>query len=229
MNFSHVDDRLTVKEVKAAKRVFNWLFVELGIRENNFHIGTGRGGNNLQLVTLMSFTHTLVKRPIDIRVDDKRVAWSAEWLINTPRKQIRTRLDEVFEIIDEQHKYLAAALTELTKPNMTAAPTAEHRQHFPQLIQVLESKNYHLNPSLTMVEQLVLSCVMCHEMSLRLDKKDTSLVASVGKALQEFPDEIVLFSVRKYVQIERLINFNIDEHPDWDKMLSHISKVADAA
>lgn len=227
MNFAHVDGRLTVQEVKTAKEKFNALLVELGVREDNYHVGTGLGGNNLQLVTLMGFTHTLVKRPIDIRVDDKRVAWGAEWIITSSRKQIRARLDEVFETIDEQHKYLGAVLTDLTKPNTVATPTDTHRQRFPQLIRALESKNYQLNPSLTMVEKLVLACVMCHELSLRLDKNDTSLVSPVGKALSDFPYEIILLSVRRYVQIDRLVKHDLDEHPDWTKTLTRINKVAD--
>lgn len=227
MKFSHVDGRLTVQELRSAKDKFTWLLTELGVREDNYYVGTGLGGNNLQLVTLMGFTHTLVKRPIDIRVDGKRIAWGAEWLISATKKQVRARLDQVFKTIDEQHKYLAAALTDLTRANTTTAPSAEHRQRFPQLVQALENKNYRLNPALTMVEQLVLACVMCHELSLRLDKNDRSLVASVGKALYDFPYEIILVSVRRYVGLERLVHHDLDEHPDWTKTLSNINKVVD--
>jgi hypothetical protein len=49
MRFIHVDDRLTVQEVRIAKEKFNGLLVELGVRETNYHVGTGLGGNNLQL------------------------------------------------------------------------------------------------------------------------------------------------------------------------------------
>jgi hypothetical protein len=225
MNFAHVDSRLTFQKVRLAQEKFDWLLVELGVREDNSHVGTGLGGNNLQLVTLMGFAHNLVKRPIDVRVDDKRMTWGVDWFLSASKKQVRARLDQVFETIDEQHKYLAAALTDLTKPNMMAIPTAEHKQRFPQLIKALESKNYRLNPALTMVEQLVLACVMCHELSLRLDKGDTSLVSSVGKALYDFPYEIILLSVRKYVGIERLIRFDLDEYPAWAKTLDSINRI----
>jgi len=63
-------------------------------------------------------------------------------------------------------------------------------------------------------------------LSAHLDRGDTSLVQPMGAALDSFPMEIILMSVRKYVQIDRLVRFDLDEDPVFSKMLYRINKVA---
>jgi hypothetical protein len=227
MKFSHIDARLTPQEVEAAKYRFNWLLTELGLRESNYHVGTGLGGNNFQLMVLLSFKHTLVKRNVDIQVDDKRVAWSADWLINTPKRTIRSKLDETFYLIAEKHKYLAIALAEVADSFSMKDTVRKYPEQFPQLLRAISNKDYSFDKDMPYTDQLIVACIMCQELSARLDAGDRSTVQSTGSALNDFPTEIILLSVRRHIQIERLVRHNLDEDPVFMKTLMRVNKVVD--
>jgi hypothetical protein len=227
MKFSHIDARLTPFEVEAGKARFNWLLTELGLREGNYHVGTGLGGNNFQLLVLLSFKHTLVKRNVDIQADNNRIAWSADWLINTPRRDIRAKLDEVFYLIAEKHKYLAIALAEVAKSDSMKDIVKKYPEQFPQLLRAISNKGYQFDKDLPYTDQLIIACIMCQELSARLDAGDRSTIQSTGSALNDFPTEIILMSVRRHIQIERLVKHNLDEDPVFMKTLKKVTKVVD--
>jgi hypothetical protein len=44
--------------------------------------------------------------------------------------------------------------------------------------------------------------------------------------LQKVAYENVLVAVRSQIQIDRLVRFNLDEHPDWEPVLNKINKKA---
>lgn len=227
MKFSHIDARLTPQEVEMAKARFAWLLTELGLRESNYHVGTGLGGNNFQLLVLLSFQHTLVKRNVDIRVDDRRIAWGAEWLINSPKRTIRAKLDESFYLIAEKNKYLAVALADMANTSSMKETVKKYPEQFPQLIRAFSNKDYHFDKGMTYTDQLIVACVLCQELSARLDAGDRSTVQSTGSALADFPAEIILMSVRRYVQIERLVKHNLDEDPVFYKAIRKVNDVVD--
>jgi len=45
--------------------------------------------------------------------------------------------------------------------------------------------------------------------------------------LQKASYENVLVAVRSQIQIDRLVRFNLDEHPDWEQVLNKINKQVD--
>ena len=49
-------------------------------------------------------------------------------------------------------------------------------------------------------------------------------IKHVGKFLQKANYENVLVAVRSQITIDRLVKFNLDEHPDWEQVLTKINK-----
>lgn len=81
-------------------------------------------------------------------------------------------------------------------------------------------------------KRLVASMITCARLAAQLDKVENvkelpPSVRYVGKFLQKVSHENVLVAVRSQVQIERLVKFNLDEHPDWAQVLSRINKEVD--
>ena len=60
MNFDRVSGTIKDNDRKLAQQRFQGVTLELGVREDNYHVGTGLGGNNAQLFALMSLSHHLV-------------------------------------------------------------------------------------------------------------------------------------------------------------------------
>lgn len=228
MDFSNVDGKLTVMEHKAARARFDWLLTELGIRDTNEHVGTGLGGNNFQLLVLMCFEHRLVHdKKITIQVEKDHIKWGAPWLTDTKKKEIRWYLNEIFPAIKEKKKYLAVAMEALSGSGMLRDKIIQHSEQFPRLVRALEGKTYRFQRGLSGIDQLILAFVMCQELSDHLDQDDTSLVQPIGAALADFPMEVILLSVRRFVGIERLVKWNLDEDPVFGKMLTRINRVVD--
>jgi hypothetical protein len=227
MKFNHVDGRLTVLEAAQADGKFQRLTLELGLREDNYHVGSGLGGNNFQLLTLMALDHNLVKRPISVQVDGTRMAWSGSWLNETPMKSLRAQLDRAFPTIEEHFKYQAVALNDLSKTNSMRDTVVKYPDQFPHLMLALHGKGYRLRPGSSYIEQYIMACIMCQELSSQLDQGDRSLIQPMGHAMADFPMEIVLLSVRKYVTLERLVQHNLDEDAVFGKVLSRINKAVD--
>lgn len=81
-------------------------------------------------------------------------------------------------------------------------------------------------------KQIVACMITCARLASQLDEvKDIknlpSSINHVGKFLANVTYENVLVAVRSQVQIDRLVRFNLDEHPDWSIVLSRINKEVD--
>jgi hypothetical protein len=110
-------------------------------------------------------------------------------------------------------------------------------EHYMELLPMVENiylgkditEQYHkLNPS----KQNVACMIACARLATHLDQvqeiKDLPpSIKFIGKFLNSVSHENVLVAVRSQVQIERLVKFNLDEHPDWAAVLSRINKEVD--
>jgi hypothetical protein len=81
-------------------------------------------------------------------------------------------------------------------------------------------------------KQIVACMITCARLAAQLDEvKDIKnlppSINYVGKFLADVTYENVLVAVRSQVQIDRLVRFNLDEHPDWSIVLSRINKEVD--
>lgn len=85
-------------------------------------------------------------------------------------------------------------------------------------------KEYNgLNPT----KQLVACMITCNRLALQLDgaKKGSppdSLV-HVGKFLQNVSLENILVAVRSNIQLDRIVKWNLDDHADWQPLLSKVN------
>lgn len=213
--------------VKDAQRNFSRLLVELGVRKNNEYIGSGLGGNNFQLICLFGMAQELSPQSdLSIKFSSKEntMYWGADWLCRASKIELRKELDKVFLSVKEGHKYWALIMEALSESGNLRSTVAQYQDQFPELMACLSGKTYKFQAWLGPLSQLILAYVMCQELAADLDKNDTSKVHTVGSALYDLPAEIILLSVRKYIQIDRLVKHNLDEDPIFCKVLTKVNK-----
>lgn len=199
MRFDSIAGSIGEARVKTARQRWQSLTLELGVREDNEHVGSGLGGNNAQLLTLLTYRHRLTNtNKMTIDPVDGWVRWGEGWLMGNGKKVLRQELDTILPV-----------------PKTATVD------------EVQCGKWFSLGPQLNNLHTLLFACKMCSDLASELDKGIESNVKPVGLALRSFPPEMILFSVRRYIQIERLVRHNLDEHPAWSKTLSNINKAVD--
>jgi hypothetical protein len=113
---------------------------------------------------------------------------------------------------------------------------SNYYEHYQQLLPMIEdifhgkdvaSRYAPLEPT----KKLVACMITCARLATQLDQSDPSemlpSVSYVGRFLQKVSYENVLVAVRSQIQIDRLVKFSLDEHPDWEDVLSQINKKVD--
>lgn len=114
---------------------------------------------------------------------------------------------------------------------------SNYYEHYQQLLPMIEDiykgKNVisRYNP-LEPTKKLVACMITCARLATQLDKAKTEedlpeSVKYVGRFLNEVSNEYVLVAVRSQIQINRLVKFNLDEHPDWENVLNKINRQVD--
>ncbi len=112
---------------------------------------------------------------------------------------------------------------------------SNYYEHYMELLPMVEdiyngkdvyAKYHNLEPT----KKIVSCMIACARLAAQLDQVENELPPSVkhmGKFLNKVSHENVLVAVRSQVQIERLVKFNLDEHPDWAQVLGRINKEVD--
>jgi hypothetical protein len=229
MKFDHIDQSIQYGKVKRAKYIYNRLALELGVREDNYHVGTGMGGNNVQLFTLLNIQNELVNdHDITIEVKDDKVLWGSRWFTNAKFIDIRHELNIKFPLIKEKHKYPAIAIEVITfYPDAMREGFLKNKKHYPKLAEALAGKPFSFDPNLTSWEMMMAACVLCAELASDLDKNIHKRITPIALALDNFPMEVNLVAIRRFIQIDRLVKHNLDEHSDFSKILTTINKTVD--
>lgn len=113
---------------------------------------------------------------------------------------------------------------------------SNYYEHYQQLLPMIEdiyqgrdvSNKYNV---LEPTKKLVACMITCARLAAQLDQvadgEMPNSVRHVGKFLQKVSYENVLVAVRSQIQIDRLVKFNLDEHPDWEQVLNKINKQVD--
>jgi hypothetical protein len=113
---------------------------------------------------------------------------------------------------------------------------SNYYEHYQQLLPMVEdiyhgkdvSKRYE---AMEPTKKLVACMITCARLATQLDQskgKDIpESVGNVGKFLQKVSSENVLVTVRSQVRIDRIIDYNLDEHPDWESIMAKINKQVD--
>jgi hypothetical protein len=113
---------------------------------------------------------------------------------------------------------------------------SSYYEHYQQLLPMIDdiyqgkdviSRYAPLEPT----KKLVACMITCARLATQLDQADENepppSVKFVGRFLQRVSYENVLVAVRSQIQIDRLVRFNLDEHPDWEEVLNKINKQVD--
>lgn len=110
---------------------------------------------------------------------------------------------------------------------------SNYYEHYQQLLPMIEdiyagkdvSARYSV---LEPTKKLVACMITCARLATQLDQapegEPPPAVKHVGKFLQKVTYENVLVAVRSQIQIDRLVKFNLDEHPEWEQVLNKINK-----
>jgi hypothetical protein len=113
---------------------------------------------------------------------------------------------------------------------------SNYYEHYQQLLPMIEdvyqgrdvSSRYN---ALEPTKKLVACMITCARLATQLDQANENeppqSIKHVGKFLQKVSYENVLVAVRSQIQIDRLVKFNLDEHPDWEHVLNKINKQVD--
>lgn len=211
MKFNTIEDN--VYSVEIIQHKMNQLYVELGVRDDNEHVGTGLGGNNFQLLCLLSIKHTLCHQRKPMILKDGVIYWDALWLLTADLLMIRYELSRFFLELDEKYKYQGLIALSLPKSKDLGIQVDKYSDQFPNLF-----SNY---------SQLGRAYTICNELAKGLDSGDDSLIQSVGAELLNFEPEVILMSIRIYIQIDRLVCHNLDEAPVFAQCLNKVQNLVD--
>jgi hypothetical protein len=197
MKFSgNFPSNISIEKYHQANSKLTELLLELGVREDNQHVGSGLGGNNYQLFSLLGIEHTLGHLHTGMIVShDAGIFWDAETIEFSSRVDMRKKVDTMFPLIEERYPEAVA----FAKDWSTHAPIREQIQ-------------------------LIDAMTICKELAVRLDKGDTSFINDAWKYLRRHSPEVILVAVRKQITLERIVNHNLDEHPVFGKLLTTINK-----
>ncbi len=112
---------------------------------------------------------------------------------------------------------------------------SNYYEHYQQLLPMIEDifKGKDIidrYESLEPTKRLVACMITCSRLATQLDSsKESSALQSVkyvGKFLQKVEHENALISIRSSIQLERIINHALDEHPDWSPIVNQLNSQA---
>lgn len=227
MKFDYISPRVPGDLPSICQEKFDKLLLEMGCRKDNQHIGSGMGGNPGQLMILMDMRHILGGDLYDsIRLDPNNleVIWGYRWFQDKSIRTIRQELNAKFAAVAKANyaKRAAALADAISSPNIRGV-ILNNEEVFPDVWQALLG-----NPAvekMSVLDQTLLAYAECQALAFDLDRNVTHNVDNVGKTLSKLCPEAVLLAVRSQIQIERLVKFNLDEHPIWGELLNKINKV----
>lgn len=113
---------------------------------------------------------------------------------------------------------------------------SNYYEHYQQLLPLIEdvyqgkdvSNRYNvLEPTKKLVACMITCARLANQLDQISDNTPPDSARHVGKFLQKVSYENVLVAVRSQIQIDRLVKFNLDEHPEWEHVLNKINKQVD--
>lgn len=232
MKFDVIDPSFTQDEVNLASRILAKIMVELGILENNEHVGSGLGGNNHQLLVFMTMKHHLVSSDKDIVIMYNTVYWSIEFLISNKIRSIRSIIDNAFKLVFDENKLVALALHTVANNPTLVLPVVENT--LPEIVifyynEFLSGRALDLS-NLSYSNQFMISLLLCAKLSYFLDNAIVAgnYIKVAGQSLETVEPEIFLLVVRKAIKLDRLIKYNLDENIYWKHTLIKVCRILDA-
>lgn len=223
MEFQYIDDDLSYSQVESLKGKLRYLSIDLGINETNTYCCSGLGGNNFLLLMLMSMDIDLISSTDSIKFFNGQISFGADWFENSSIIDIRKELDKVSKSFLESQKYISILLESIVNSNSLIETIKKYGNEFPTILSCLDNKNYKFDSDkMSEFDKLVVAFTLCQELSIDLDNNNLSKIDLISSALLDFNTAIILLSVRRYIGLSRIIKFNLDERPIFNKLLTKV-------
>lgn len=198
------------------------LALELSIRKDNQHVGSGLGGNNFQMLSLLGMDHHLSTDPNEsIRAKDNCFIWGSKFLLNNSIYNIRKELDKAFVNLKEHNKLTALML--MSPANIHETYLA-YEDNFPILKDIFSGKRSGDFKDYSPTQQIIIAFIMCAKYAFELDNNIQTATKTVGETICTFAPEVILLAVRKYICIDRIVKHNLDENSSWKNMFATINR-----
>jgi len=195
MIFNNVNcEKLSQDQIVSAQRKITAVIAWLATREDNFHTikGTNLGGNELELVQSLFLDHVITSETdLKIKIDNNKIYYDCNWIIGSEYKDIRLALSTALK---NENNQLVLDVIDILKSKSISANIETYLGKFPKA-----------------VDQLLSVCSICQEFASKLDNNDLTGVELFFRVMLDFPIEISIISMRKYIGIERLVKNNLDE------------------
>ena len=216
MKFSSVNQRIWHADAEQASSIMNRVLLELGVREDNHHVGSGLGGNSLQLLMLMDMKHHLDNSDGIYIYADGRAMWGLSALLKNKMADIRAKLDQAFIKVPEDRKLLAMAQHITANNSHTLVDYLNHSSNYKFELDVL-GKIHRREPvdlqQLPVHSHMMIALFICSALAAELDATKNSnqltpeldkKIEYTGNIMKDFSLEVILFSVRQAINISRL-------------------------
>jgi len=223
--------RSTEQAAIAADKI-KCIMLELGVRADNIHIGSGLGGNNRQLMIMLAMDHVITDKQAGVFFDKHVCYWNVSSVVNSTRVELRQYINTAFEQkVANSNVGPALLLGHLLSEGAESKFLDRYETDstdLPEVNLILEGHQFDIN-KVARMDLLLVSAVAAGLMSRMLDKlpeaKPVELPAvnNVGSFFVSIPAETSLLVLRSMVGINRLIMRSLDENAHWDKVLSVIS------
>ncbi len=206
--------KFSTKAIQKATRKLVSLFVGLSVREDNYFVGCGMGGNIKQLCILSCAPHHLSNIVDDIQASNIGMTWNYNWLVSSSMKTIREKINWIFSnnSIPEFYEFWGTMTLDIWN----------NPGKFPQLIKSIIPDN----DSNLFLAQLISAHLVANAIAQGLDNSiEMKSILILGNNLLKFSPEIALLVVRQSIGIERMVKYNLDETPPFSDLLTKINKI----
>lgn len=221
MKFTSTKANIATYLLHQCQEKLTTLALDLSVRTDNCHVGSGLGGNNFQMLSLLGMNHHLTNSDENIRVKNNSFIWGSKFLLNNSIYDIRKELDKAFLSLKEHNKLMG--LMFLSPGNIHETYKA-YEDSFPVLKDIFSGKRSGDFSEHSPHQQIIIAFIMCAKFAFELDNNIHTSTKMVGETLATFAPEVTLLSVRKYICIDRLVQHNLDENPAWENMLATINR-----
>ena len=224
MRFDYIDSKVSSSDVILCQDKITGLLIDLSLRKNNTYIGSGLGGNSLQLFILLNAKHHLSSNSVqDISYDSdtKKFTWAVQSLASSTLNTlcIRQKLDNIFPEILKNNMQIELVhdklinsqnIEEIIKMLLCCTEHQDCNDHpeigkaclnlniFPELIDQLSlEENDLMNITLdnfSNLEKFCLIWILCQRAKNYLIEKNSNNIYQLGSFIKNLGEFLDKFS-----------------------------------
>lgn len=203
----------------------NSVLIEYVLRKDNFHIGSGLGGNITYFMYLQNKGSIISSDVNDVLLTDSSILWNPDFLLKS-KNEIRKILDPLIEERIKKEGFQSPILDDF-KINYEIMSLDEPIKDLNIENLLLGKVNF---PDLNLLNEnnkLFLCMRICAKFAEHLDRNPDAkkYYKPVADILNKFDIKTVIWSFRREVSLERLIKHNLDESNEFSKIILLINSL----